>query len=74
MFELAAVIFFCWLLIGAIRLAFRVTWGLAKVVAAILFVFAIPILIVCLLFAGGLFILLPVALIGAAWCVLKAAV
>ena len=42
MFELFTLILFCWLFIGALRLTFRVTWGLAKVAAIILFVLALP--------------------------------
>lgn len=72
MFELLVLILFCWLFFGAIRLAFKVTWGLAKVIAVILFILALPSLIGCLLFASGVILLLPLALIAAAWGVLKA--
>lgn len=74
MFELFVLILFCWLFIGAIRLAFRVTWGLAKIAAVILFVLALPTLIGCLLMAGGIILLVPVALVGAAFGILKACV
>lgn len=72
MFELLVLILFCWLFFGAIRLAFKVAWGLAKVIAVILFILALPSLIGCLLFASGVILLLPLALIAAAWGVLKA--
>lgn len=72
MFELLVLILFCWLFVKTIGLAFRVTWGLAKVVAVILFVLALPTLIGCFLVAGGILLLIPVALIGSAWGVLKA--
>lgn len=52
MFELLVLILFGWMFIGALRLAFKVTWGFAKIAASILFVLALPVLIVCLLFAG----------------------
>lgn len=74
MFELLVLILFCWLFFGAIRLAFKVTWGLAKVIAVILFILALPSLIGCLLFASGVILLLPLTLIAAAWGVLKACV
>ena len=72
MFELLVLILFCGLFVKTIGLAFRVTWGLAKVVAVILFVLALPTLIGCFLVAGGILLLIPVALIGSAWGVLKA--
>ena len=72
MFELLVLILFGWIFWGALRLAFHVTWGFAKIAASILFVLALPVLIVCLLFAGGMVLLLPVALIALAWGILKA--
>lgn len=74
MFELLILIAFVWLFIKAIGLAFRVTWGLAKVVAVVLFVLALPTLIGCFLIAGGIALLIPVALVGAACGILKACV
>ena len=71
MFELLVVIAFCWLFIKAIGLVFRVSWGLAKVVAVILFVLALPTLIGCFLVAGGAALLIPIALVGAAVGILK---
>ena len=74
MFELIVICLFVWILLGTVRLAFRVTWGLAKITAAVLSVLALPLLVGCLLFAGGIFILLPVALIASAWGVLRACI
>lgn len=74
MFELLVLILFGWIFFGAVRMAFQVTWGFAKIAASILFALALPVLIVCLLFAGGVVLLLPVALIALAWGVLKACV
>ena len=74
MFELLVLILFGWLFVKTIGLAFRVTWGLAKVVAIVLFVLALPTLIGCFLVAGGILLLIPVALIGSAWGVLRACV
>ena len=74
MFELFVLILFGWLFFGAVRLAFKVTWGLAKITAVILFILALPSLIGCLLFASGLILLLPVALIAIAWGILRACV
>lgn len=72
MFEVFALILFCWLFWGAIRLTFKVTWGLAKVAAVILFVMALPTFVGILLMAGGFLLLVPLALVGAAFGILKA--
>ena len=73
MFELLVVAAFLWLLIKGLGLAFRVTWGLTKAVAIVLFVLAMPALLGCLLLAGGVLLLIPVALVGIAFGILKAA-
>ena len=72
MFELLVFVLFVWLFVKAIGLSFRVTWGLAKVIAVILFALAVPALFVCLLVIGGAAILIPVALVAAAFGILKA--
>jgi hypothetical protein len=72
MFELLAFVLFVWLFVKAIGLTFRVTWGLAKIIAVILFALAVPALFVCLLVIGGAAILIPVALVAAAFGILKA--
>jgi len=72
MFELLVVVLFCWLAVKAVGLALSLTWGAAKVLAAILFAIAVPVLFVCLLFAGGVVLLLPLALIGGVVGILKA--
>lgn len=74
MLEILLIILFGWLFFKGIGLAFKVTWCAAKVFATILFVIALPALIGCMLFAGGLILLLPVTLIAVAWGLLKAAV
>ena len=72
MFELIVLALFCWIFFGAIKLTFKVAWGLAKLIAVILFILALPSLIGCLLYASGIILLVPVALIGLAWGILKA--
>ena len=51
--------FFIW----TIKLMFKLTWGVAKIVAVILMIIALPTLIGCLMVAGGLILLIPVALL-----------
>ena len=71
MFELLVFVLFVWLFVKTIGLTFRVTWGLAKIIAVILFALAVPALFVCLLVIGGAAILIPVALVAAAFGILK---
>lgn len=74
MLSLLLTVLFCWLFFKAIGLAFKVTWGVAKIIASLLFAVAIPLLILCLVFAGGLLLLVPVVLIAIAFGILKAVV
>lgn len=74
MMELLLVIVFCWLFFKAVGLAFRMAWGTAKIIASLLFVIAVPLLVLCLVFAGGLVLLLPLALMGIAFGLVKACV
>ncbi len=72
MLEILSVILFCWLFFKALGLAFRVAWGTTKLIASLLFALAVPMLVVCLVFAGGIALLLPLALVGLAFGLLKA--
>ena len=74
MFELLTIVVFVWLLIKTIGLAFKLTWGMAKIVASILLVLALPLLIVCLLFVGGVILIVPVAMIGIAAGIMKSCI
>lgn len=74
MFELLTIIVFVWLLIKTIGLAFKLTWGMAKIIASILVLFAVPLLVVCLLFASGILLLIPVVIIGIAAGIMKVCV
>lgn len=74
MFELLTIIIFAWLMIKAVGLVFKLTWGAAKIAASILIGLALPILIICLIFVGGVALLVPIAVIGIAVGILKACV
>lgn len=74
MVELLVLILFCWIFFGSIRLMFKVAWGLAKVLAVVLLIMALPSLIGCLLYASGVILLLPVLLIAISWGLLKACI
>lgn len=71
MLKLLVVILFCWLLFKSAGLLCKVAWGATKILASLLFVAAIPLLIVCLLFTGGVILLVPVALLAAAFGLLR---
>ena len=72
MFELLTIAIFIWLLVKAIGLAFKLTWGVAKIAASILIGMAFPVLIVCLVFVGGIALLVPIVMIAIAAGILKA--
>ena len=72
MFELLVMIACIWLTIKVIGMAFRITWGLAKIVAGVLMIFALPLLIVSIIFWSGIALLIPVALLCGAFGILKA--
>ena len=71
MFELLILIAFVWLFVKAVGLTFRVTWGVAKTVAVALFTLAMPVLVLGLVIAGGVVLLVPLALVAAAWGILE---
>ena len=71
MFEILITALSLWFFFGAIKLAFRITWGAAKITATVLLALAAPILILCLIFAGGAVILLPALLTAGAFGILK---
>lgn len=74
MFELLTIIVFIWLLAKAIGLAFKLTWGAAKLIASILITIALPMLVICLVFVGGIALIVPVAVIAIAVGILKACI
>lgn len=74
MFELLIGIIFGWLLVKTIGLTFRITWGMAKFIACLLMVLALPVLILVLLFAGGVLLFLPIIMVGIAAGVVKSCV
>ena len=72
MFELLTIAIFIWLLVKSIGLAFKLTWGAAKIVASILIGLAFPVLIVCFVFIGCIALLVPVVMIAIAAGIMKA--
>lgn len=74
MLDLIITVFFFWLFFKAIGLALKMTWGVTKFFASLLFTIALPLLGFCLFFAGGLLILVPLGLAALAFGLLKACV
>lgn len=72
MFELLTVAIFVWLMVKAIGFAFKLTWGVTRIVASILISLALPALILCLIFAGGVLLLVPLVMVAIAAGILKA--
>ena len=71
MFEILVTILSIWLFAGSIKLAFRIAWGTTKIIASILLAVAVPALIVCLIFASGAVLLVPILLLAGAFGLLK---
>ena len=74
MLEFITILLFGWLFFKVLGLVFRMAWGGTKLIVSLLMAIAVPMLIGCLLFAGGLLLLIPVAIIGIAFGILKACV
>ena len=71
MLELVITVLFCWLLFTVFKLMFKIAWGATKVIALLLSIFAVPILIGCLLLASGLILLLPIAMLVVAFLLIN---
>lgn len=71
MLDILLTVLFISLFIWTIKLLFKLTWGIAKVIAIILMIIALPTLIGGLMVAGGLILLIPVALIIGAIGIIK---
>lgn len=74
MFELLTTLLFIWLMAKAIGLMLKLTWGMAKIAAGILIALAFPALLGCLLFMGGIALLIPLAMVAIAAGIVKACV
>ena len=72
MFTFLIVILICWLSYKTLGLLLSLTWGMAKIIGTVLLILAAPALVLCLLFAGGMLILLPLGLVVGAFMLGKA--
>ena len=71
MLELILGILCVWLFFKALGLLLKMTWSVTKFIVSLLFTIAVPMLLFCLIFAGGLLILVPLGLIGLAFGIAK---
>lgn len=71
MFEFLITVLFIWLAVKVIGLMLKITWGATKLVAGLLLGLAFPALILCLIFAGGFLLLIPLVIIAIAAGILK---
>ena len=74
MLDILILIVFCWLSFKLLGLFLRMTWGIAKIIATLLFIIALPMLVLMLIFTGGMLLMIPLGLIALALGVVKARV
>lgn len=74
MLELLLIVAFVWLGVKAFGLLWKLTWGTAKLVAGLLMGLAVPVLLVCLIFLGGMALLIPLIMVAIAVGIIKACV
>ena len=60
-----------WLLFQVIKIAVKVTWCVAKIIACALCIISLPLLIFLVITAGGIILLLPVLLLAGALAAIK---
>ena len=71
MFDILLTILFISLFVWTIKMLFKITWGITKIIAILLLVLALPALIGILMIAGGLLLLIPIALLIGAIIIIK---
>ena len=72
MMELLTLAVFVWLSFRMLKLAVKLAWCAAKVVAFLLFLLALPALLLAVLTLGGIFLLIPLGMMLGAVAILKA--
>lgn len=72
MLSILVTVLVCWLAYKTLGILLSLTWGLAKIMCTVLLILAAPALVICLLFAGGMMILLPLGLAAGAFMLGKA--
>lgn len=71
MIEILLTVIFIALFVWTAKLLFKISWGIAKILATILLVLALPVLVICLLLAGGAALLIPIGIVAAVVGIIK---
>ena len=74
MLQFLVIVLFCYLGFKTLGLFFRIAWGAAKIAATVLLALSLTMLVGCLIFAGGILLAIPLALIAIAFGLLRACV
>ena len=74
MFETVITVLFLALLVGVVRLTFKISWGLMKIAILVAMALVLPALVGCFLVASGIFSLMPLGLMLMAFGIVKACV
>ena len=74
MFEMVATVVFLLLLVGVVRMAFKISWGLAKIAILAALAVVLPALVGCFVVFSGMFLLLPLGLMLMAFGMVKACI
>lgn len=72
MLELILIGVFALLFGKTLGLVLKLTWGAAKLAVGLVMGLAVPVLVISVLFAGGLALLVPLAMVGLVFFLLKA--
>lgn len=65
--EIICTVLFSWLFIKVFGPVIKAAWGITKMFASTLLVLALPAMIVCVIFAGGILLLVPIGILGLAF-------
>ncbi|MBQ8575213.1 MAG: hypothetical protein IJ447_04095 [Clostridia bacterium] len=71
MIEILLTVIFIALFVWTAKLLFKISWGIAKILATVLLVLAVPVLALCLIFAGGVTLLIPILIVAGVVGIIK---
>lgn len=71
MLAFLCVVLFLWLGFKILGLLFRFSWSIWKLVAGLVLTLCVPFLIACLVVLGGIFLLMPLIVLGILYAILK---
>lgn len=71
MLDILFTVIFIALFVWTAKLLFKISWGVVKILATILLVLALPVLILCMVFAGGVALLIPIGIVAGVVGIIK---